>query len=141
MKFKSTFALSAFALAAFTAFAVPATEVQAGGHECAIIAKVDRNKDGKIGLFEAFRAGKKAFKMINDDGDRTLEPDEAAKRDIGPRTFDKYNRIKRKGLDRVEWSRLVRDRFKAANRDGDRTIECDELTTHRGHRLLAVIWH
>ena len=137
---KLNIACCALVAVGFTALTVSAEEANAG-HECSFIAKVDRNKDGKISLFEAFRSGNKAFKAINDDGDRILEPDEAAKRHIGPRTFDKYNRIKRKGLDRVEWSRLVRDRFKAANRDGDRTLECDELKTRRGHRLLAVIWH
>ncbi len=139
MKFNSTIAFGVLAVAGFTAFAISVQEAQAG-HACAIIAKVDRNKDGKIGRGEAIRAGLMAFKKINDD-DRTLQPHEAATRHIGPKTFDKYNRIKRKGLDRVEWSRLVRDRFRAANGDGDRTLECDELKTRRGHRLLAVIWH
>ncbi len=141
MKFKFGIAFSALAVAGFAVLAVPAQKAKANGHECAIIAKVDRNKNGKIDLFEALRAGNKAFKSINDDGDWTLEPDEAAERHIGPRTFDKYNRIKRKGLDRVEWSRLVRDRFMAANGDRDRTLECGELKTRRGRRLLAVIWY
>lgn len=139
---KSTLALSLAALTAagFVSFATaPAAEA---GHydECSIIAKYDRNRDGKLNVFDVKRAGRATFKAINKDGDFTLEHDEVHKR-IGPKTFDKYNKIKRKGLDRVEWSRLVKARFYAANRDGDRTIECDELKTKAGHRLLAVIWH
>lgn len=141
MTFKSYAAATAIALTCVSFGAAPAALADGHAKECKIIAKADRNRDGKLSRLEAVIAGKKAFKKINDDGDRTLEPDEAAKRHIGPRTFDKYNRIKRKGLDRIEWSRLVKHRFKVANTDGDRTIECDELVTHRGHKLLAVIWY
>lgn len=118
------------------------TTVAVAGHNdaCAIIAKMDRNRDGKMDIFEAKRAGKAAFKSLNPDGDFTLEPAEVQSR-IGPQTFDKYNRIKRKGLDMIEWKRLVKDRFRAANPDKDRTIECAELHTPAGERLLAVIWH
>ena len=138
---KSRFALSLAALAAAgfaAAAAAPAAE--AGHRECSIIGKFDRNRDGKLNVFEAKRAGKAAFAAINKDGDRTLEPGEVSQR-IGAETFDKYNLIKRKGLDRVEWSRLVKARFYAANTDGDRTIECGELKTKAGHRLLAGIWN
>ncbi|MBU2580280.1 MAG: hypothetical protein KJ622_00990 [Alphaproteobacteria bacterium] len=139
MKSKIAVGLAGVAAAGFMAFAA-APAVEAGHHQCSIIGKFDRNRDGKLNVFEAKRAGKAVFAAINKDGDRTLEPSEVSGR-IGPETFDKYNRIKRKGLDRVEWTRLVKARFYAANRDGDRTIECDELKTKAGHRLLAVIWH
>lgn len=134
----SKFALGlAGVAAAFIALAAPA---QAAHKACAIIAKHDRNGDGKLNVFEAKRAGKAAFAALNPDGDWTLEYAEVSNR-IGPKTFAKYNRIGRKGLDKVEWSRLVKARFHAANRDGDRTIECDELHTPAGERLLAVIWY
>ncbi len=118
------------------------TTVAVAGHydPCSIIAKMDRDRDGKMNIFEAKRAGKAAFKSLNPDGDFTLEPSEVSGR-IGPQTFDKYNRIKGKGLDMIEWKRLVKDRFRAANPDNDRTIECAELHTPAGKRLLAVIWH
>lgn len=86
------------------------------------------------------RAGRATFKALNTDGDYTLEYDEVRGR-IGEATFDKYNIIKRKGLDRIEWTRLVKARYRAANPDRDFTIECDELRTHAGHLLLATIWH
>lgn len=140
MKSKFALGIAALAAAGFAATAV-APVANAGHHNvCSIIAKVDRNGDGKLNIFEVKRAGKAAFKSLNPDGDFTLEPAEAAKR-IGPKTFDKYNKIKRKGLDKIEWTRLVKARFKKANPDGDRTIECDELKTKAGSRLLAVIWH
>lgn len=137
MKSRIVFGLAA-ALAtgiAATAF-VPAAE--AGSHVCEVIAKNDRIRDGKLDIVEAIIAGKKTFKALNPDRDGTLDYAEASSR-IGPKTFDRFNKIKRKGLDRVEWTRLVKARFKRANRDGDRTIECDELMTRAGHRLLAVI--
>lgn len=134
-------AFIAVALIAASGVSLTTTDAKAHAEECHFIKKVDRNGDGKIGFFEALRAGKTVFKLINDDGDRTLEADEAATRHIGPKTFTKYNRIGRKGLDRIEWSRLVRDRFNAANPDRDFSIECDELQTKRGHKLLAVIYY
>ena len=107
---------------------------------CSIIAKFDRNKDGKMNIFEAKRAGKSLFKKLNPDGDFTLEPAEVHQR-ISKHTFDKWNKIKRKGLDKIEWLRLVKHRFRAANPDGDRTIECDELHSKAGRRFLAVTFH
>ena len=139
MKSRIAISLAAIAAAGFAALAA-APAALAGNHACSIIGKIDRNRDGKLDVFEVKRAGKAAFAAINKDGDRTLEHAEVRER-IGPKTFDKYNVIKRKGLDRVEWTRLVKSRFHAANADGDRTIECDELKTKAGHRLLAVIWH
>ncbi|MEQ8824533.1 MAG: hypothetical protein RIC14_09175 [Filomicrobium sp.] len=136
MKSKFTLGLAAVMAAGFAATAL--TPVAEAGHVCEVIAKNDRTRDGKLNIFEAKRAGKKTFKALNDDNDFTLEYDEVSDR-IGPKTFKRYNKIKRKGLDRVEWTRLVKARFKAANTDGDRTIECDELATRAGHRLLAVI--
>lgn len=139
MTSKIALGFAAIAAAGFVATAgVPAAE--AGHKVCSIIGKYDRNRDGKLNVFEVKRAGRATFKAINTDGDRTLEPSEVSDR-IGPKTFDKYNKIKRKGLDRVEWLRLVKARFYKANSDGDRTIECDELKTPAGRRLLAVIWH
>lgn len=140
MKSKIALGFAGIAAAGFVALAA-APAVEAGHYdECSIIGKLDRNRDGKLNIFEVKRGGKAAFKSINKDNDFTLEPSEVSDR-IGPKTFDKYNKIKGKGLDRVEWTRLVKARFYAANRDGDRTIECDELKTKAGHRLLAVIWH
>ena len=139
MKSKISLSLAALAAAGFAAFAA-APVAEAGHHTCSIIGKYDRNRDGKLDVFEVKRAGKATFKAINKDGDRTLEHAEVRDR-VGPKTFDKYNVIKRRGLDRIEWTRLVKARFYAANRDGDRTIECDELKTKAGHRLLAVIWY
>jgi len=140
MKTKIVAALGLAAIAGAVSFQAPAAV--AGDHHdaCAIIAKVDRNKDGKMNIFEAKRAGKATFKALNPDGDRTLEPMEVSER-IGPKTFKKYNIIRGKGLDKIEWTRLVKDRFRAANPDRDFTIECDELHTAAGRRLLAVIWH
>ncbi len=106
---------------------------------CSIIARHDRDGDGRLNIFEARRAGKAAFKTLNGDRDLTLEYDEVADR-IDPDTFDKYDRIKWRGLDRGEWTRLVKDRFRAAA-DGDRTVGCDQLFTREGRRLLAVIWY
>lgn len=140
MKSKIALSLAALTAVGFSALAA-APAADAGHHDvCSIIGKYDRRADGKMNIFEAKRAGKATFKAINKDGDFTLEYDEVRGR-IGPKTFAKYNKIKRKGLDRVEWTRLVKARFHAANRDGDRTIECDELKTRAGRRLLAVIWH
>ncbi len=136
MKSKFTLGLAAAVATGIAATAfVPAAQA---GHVCEVIAKNDRIRDGKLDIIEAIVAGKKTFKALNPDNDFTLEYAEVSNR-IGPKTFDRYNKIKRKGLDRVEWTRLVKARFKAANRDGDRTIECDELMTRAGHRLLAVI--
>lgn len=136
---KSSLAMSLAAVAAFgLTVSAGAPAAEAKGHTCKAIAKFDRNGDGRLNIFEAKRAGKATFKALNPDGDRTLEYAEVRGR-IGPKTFDRYNTIKRKGLDRIEWTRLVRARFYAANPDGDRTIECDELYTPAGRRLLAVI--
>ena len=139
MKSKFAISLAAAVAVGFTA-TVTTPVAEAGAHACKVIAKYDRNRDGKLNIFEAKRAGKATFRALNPDGDFTLEYDEVRGR-IGPKTFDRYNRIKRRGLDRVEWTRLVRGRFYAANPDGDRTIDCDELRTRVGRRLLAVIWH
>ncbi len=136
---KSKIAMSLAAVAA-VGISVSATApvAEAKHSTCKAIAKFDRNGDGRLNIFEAKRAGRATFGALNPDGDFTLEYAEVRGR-IGPKTFDRYNKIKRKGLDRVEWSRLVRARFHAANPDGDRTIECDELRTSAGRRLLAVI--
>jgi hypothetical protein len=138
---KSTIALGLAGLmtAAF-AVAAAAPAAEAGYRECSVIGKYDRNGDGKLNVFEVRRAGKAAFKALNSDGDLTLEYNEVRDR-ISPATFDQYNVIKRKGLDRVEWTRLVKARFRAANPDRDRSLECAELVTPAGHRLLATIWY
>lgn len=143
MTFRFASIASAAIVAAGLAFAT--APVQAGGDlvhagPCSIIAKFDRNKDGKMNIFEAKRAGKSLFKHLNPDGDRTLEPSEVHDR-ISEATYNKYNVIAIKGLDRLEWTRLVKHRFKAANRDGDRTIECDELHSKAGEHFLAVVYH
>jgi len=109
-------------------------------HKCGIIAKFDKNRDGKLNIFEAKRAGKGLWKKLNPDRDFTLEYNEVEHR-ISKHTFNKWNKIGRRGLDIIEWKRLVKHRFNAANPDGDRTIECDELQTHAGYRLMAVIDH
>ncbi len=137
MKSRTAMSLAAIVAMGVSVFAgAPVAEAQ--GHACKSIAKFDRNGDGRLSVFEAKRAGRATFKALNPDGDRTLEYAEVRGR-IGPKTFDRYNKIKRKGLDRIEWSRLVRARFYAANPDGDRTVECNELYTPAGRRLLAVI--
>lgn len=141
MKFRiASLAATAVALASGVLATAPATAAHKHVDACSIIAKFDRNKDGKLNIFEAKRAGKSLFKHLNPDGDFTLEPAEVHTR-ISEETFNKYNKFKGKGLDRIEWLRLVKHRFKAANPDGDRTIECDELHTKAGKRLLAVIYH
>ncbi|MCH9806346.1 MAG: calcium-binding protein [Alphaproteobacteria bacterium] len=139
MKSKIALGLAALTAVGFAATAV-APAAEAHGHVCSIIKKYDRRGDGKLNIFEVKRAGKATFKALNPDGDFTLEYDEVRGR-IGPKTFAKYNVIRGKGLDRIEWTRLVKARFYAANPDGDRTIECDELKTRAGRRLLAVIWY
>jgi hypothetical protein len=106
---------------------------------CSIITRHDRDRDGRLNISEARRAGKAAFKELNKDRDFTLEHSEIADR-IDAETFDKYNRVKRRGLDRGEWNRLVKDRFRAAT-EGARTIGCDQLFSPDGRRLLAVIWY
>ncbi|MEO1281752.1 MAG: EF-hand domain-containing protein [Pseudomonadota bacterium] len=143
MKFRITSIASAAIMAAGFVFA--AAPAQAGhkdshGGPCSIISKYDRDKDGKMNIFEAKRAGKVLWKKLNPDNDFTLEYDEVDKR-ISPSEFKKWNKIGRKGLDRIEWTRLVKHRFKAANPDNDRTIECDELHTDAGHDFLAVTFH
>lgn len=141
MSFRIATAAAALALAASSLIATgPAIAGHKHHDACSIIAKFDRDKDGKMNIFEAKRAGKSLFKHLNPDGDFTLEPAEVHTR-ISEATFNKYNLIKRKGLDKLEWLRLVKHRFKAANPDGDRTIECAELHTKAGKRLLAVIYH
>lgn len=106
---------------------------------CSIIDRHDRDRDGRLNLSEARRAGKAAFKALNGDRDLTLEYDEVADR-LDPETFDKYDRIKWRGLDRGEWNRLVKHRFRDAAA-GARTVGCDQLFTREGRRLLAVIWY
>jgi len=109
------------------------------GIDCSIIGRFDRDGDGRLNIFEAKRAGKEAFKAINNDGDWTLEYDEVSER-ISPASFDRANVIAIKGVDRLEWLRLVKERFVTAAH-GERTIGCEELSTPEGRRLLAVTWY
>ncbi|MEO1206859.1 MAG: hypothetical protein AAFV45_11060 [Pseudomonadota bacterium] len=120
-----------------TAWTTPSAHAD---HVCEIITKFDRDKDGKMNIFEAKRAGKSLWTKLNPDNDFTLEYDEVDRR-LSPEAFKAANKIGRKGLDRIEWTRLVKQRFRAANPDKDRTIECDELMTHAGRDLLAVTFH
>ncbi len=138
MASKRALGLAALAATGFLALAATAPSAEAG--HCAAVARYDRNGDGRLNIFEVKRAGLATFSAINPDRDSTLEYDEVRGR-IGPKTYRAYNRIARKGLDKVEWLRLVKARFYAANPDGDRTIECNELHSHAGRRLLAVIWY
>ncbi|CFX15700.1 exported protein of unknown function [Candidatus Filomicrobium marinum] len=107
---------------------------------CSIIAKHDRDRDGRLNIFEAKRAGKKAFKTLDTNGNWTLQYPEVGNR-ISPAAFDRYDRIKIRGMDRIEWTRLVKARFRAASQDR-RTVTCDDLLMSReGRDLLAVIWY
>jgi hypothetical protein len=106
---------------------------------CSIIDRFDRDRDGRLNIFEAKRAGKAAFAAINQGRSWTIQYDEVADR-LDPASFDRANIIAIRGLDRLEWTRLVKDRFRAAAFDG-RTIGCDELMTPEGRRFLAVTWY
>lgn len=106
--------------------------------DCSIIHRFDRDGDGRLNIFEAKRAGKAAFRAIG-DGSWTLQYHDVSRR-ISPEAFDRANVIAIRGLDRIEWTRLVKNRFRAAAYDG-RTIGCEDLATPAGHAFMAVTWY
>lgn len=106
--------------------------------DCSIIQRFDRDGDGRLNIFEAKRAGKATFRAIGHGG-WTLQYQEVSRR-ISPEAFDSANLIAIRGLDRIEWTRLVKDRFRAASYDG-RTVGCEDLATPAGHAFMAVTWY
>lgn len=115
----------------------------AAGHRgavpsCHALNVIDPDSDGRMTTGEAVRRGVYIFKAINDDGDRTLEPDEVYGR-LSHAAFVWADRNKDGKLHMGEWIRRIVILFNKANPDRDGTIECDELHSGWGRGLNRML--
>lgn len=135
---KSTMLVLAIAAAGFAAVAPASAGGRGHQASCPELNRLDPDGDGSFGFFEAMNRAREVFKSINDDGDRTLEPDETRGR-VSRRAFAAGNPDNDGSLDIFEWKRIARARFNAANPDRDFSIECDEINTEQGRILYWML--
>lgn len=104
----------------------------------AALAQLNKDGDGTLEIVEVIDLGTKLFKVINTDGDTTLEADETKGR-LSPEDWALVNKDGDQTLELDEWLMVVRARFNAADANKDGKLTEAELDAEPGQKLLLLL--